>query len=61
MATRIYAEAYGSNPEFFTFTRSLEAYRQSINDKTTLVLSPDTEFFQFLRGSAPNPPAASPK
>ena len=49
------------DPEFYAFTRSLEAYRGSINDKTTLVLSPDTEFFQFLQGSALHPPPANPE
>ena len=51
-ASRIYAEAYQSSPEFYAFTRSLAAYRTSIDDKTTLVLSPDSEFFQFLQGSS---------
>ena len=51
-ATRIYAEAYGRDPEFYAFQRSLEAYRKSIGAGTTLVLSPDTEFFRFLRGSS---------
>jgi len=61
VAARIYAEAYESSPAFFAFTRSLDAYRKSINDKTTLVLSPDTEFFQFFRGSSLNPPPANPE
>ncbi len=54
-ATRIFAEAYSSDPEFYAFTRSLAAYRASIDDKTTLVLSPDSEFFQFLQGSSLEP------
>jgi membrane protease subunit HflC len=56
-ATRIYAEAYGSDPDFYGFVRSLEAYRKSIGDRTTLVLSPDAEFFRFLRDSSPEPSA----
>ena len=59
VATRIYAEAYTSYPEFYAFTRSLDAYRASIDDKTTLVLSPDSEFFQFLQRSSPEPAPAS--
>jgi len=47
-AARIYAEAYAGDPDFYSFTRSLEAYRKTIDAKTTLVLSPDTEFFQYL-------------
>jgi membrane protease subunit HflC len=49
-ATRIYAEAYGTDAEFYSFLRSLEAYRKTIGEETTLVLSPDSEFFQFLQG-----------
>ena len=52
-ATRIYAEAYSQDPEFYAFTRSLEAYRKSIDENTTLVLSPDSEFFQFFESSQP--------
>jgi membrane protease subunit HflC len=50
-ATRIYAEAYGSDAEFYAFRRSLEAYRKTIGEDTTLVLSPDSEFFRYLQGS----------
>ena len=50
-ATRIYAEAYGTDAEFYAFLRSLEAYRKTIGEETTLVLSPDSEFFQYLQGT----------
>ena len=50
-ATRIYAAAYGKAPEFYAFVRSLEAYRKTIGEGTTLILSPDSEFFQFFVGS----------
>lgn len=53
-ATRIYAEAYGSDPDFYEFTRSLEAYRKTIGSDTTLVMSPESEFFQFLERSDGN-------
>ncbi len=49
-AARIYGDAYAADPDFYAFTRSLEAYRKAIDGKTTLVLSPDTEFFQYLEG-----------
>lgn len=48
-AARIYAEAYGQNPGFYAFVRSLEAYRKTIDEHTTLVLAPDSEFFRYLR------------
>jgi membrane protease subunit HflC len=49
-AARIYANAYSADPDFYAFTRSLEAYRKTIDGKTTLVLSPDIEFFKYLEG-----------
>jgi membrane protease subunit HflC len=52
-AARIYAAAYGVDPEFYAFVRSLEAYRKTIGDGTTLVLSPDSEFFEFLERAGP--------
>ncbi len=46
---RIYAKAFSTDPEFFRFYRSLEAYRKSMNsDDTTLVLSPDSDFFRYF-------------
>jgi membrane protease subunit HflC len=50
-STRIYAAAYGKAPEFYAFVRSLEAYRKTIGEGTTLILSPDSEFFQFFGDS----------
>jgi modulator of FtsH protease HflC len=49
-ASGIYAESYGTDPEFYAFVRSLEAYRKTIDGRTTLVLSPGSEFFQYLQG-----------
>ncbi|WP_417254715.1 protease modulator HflC [Celeribacter sp.] len=47
---RIYAEAYGEDPEFFEFYRSLDAYRAGLKgENTTMVLSPDSEFFDYLK------------
>jgi len=50
-SARIYAAAYGADPEFYAFTRSLEAYRNTIGEGTTVILSPDSEFFQFFVNS----------
>ncbi len=50
-STRTYAEAYQKDPDFYAFIRSLEAYRKSLKEKTTVILSPDTEFFQILKNS----------
>lgn len=51
-AIRIYAESFGQDPEFFAFYRSMEAYRKALGPEgTTLVLSPDSDFFRFLNRS----------
>jgi membrane protease subunit HflC len=48
-ATKIYADAYGQDQEFFEFIRTMEAYKRSMNEETLLVISPDSEFFRFLK------------
>jgi membrane protease subunit HflC len=50
-AIRIYAEAFQSDPEFYAFLRTLEAYRKSLKENTTVILPPDTQFLRFLKGS----------
>lgn len=48
-AARIYASAYGRDPEFFKFYRSMQAYKKTLRtDNTTMVLSPKGEFLQEL-------------
>jgi membrane protease subunit HflC len=60
-ASRIYAETYGRDPEFYAFVRSLEAYRKTIDERTTLILSRDLPFLRYLfeprSGGAAPPPA----
>lgn len=41
-------DAHGKDPEFYAFMRSMEAYRNSLADGTTMLLSPDSEFFRFF-------------
>lgn len=48
-AFKIYADAYRQDPKFFEFIRSMEAYKKTFADKTTMVLSPDSEFLRFLK------------
>ena len=48
-AFKVYADAYRQDPHFFEFTRSMEAYKKTFKDKSTLVMSPDSEFFRFLK------------
>lgn len=51
LTTAIYAKAYNRDPQFYAFTRSLEGYRNSIDENTRLVISPDSEFFNFFQQS----------
>jgi membrane protease subunit HflC len=52
-ATQIYARAYSKNPEFYAFYRSLQAYERSLGkDGDLLVVTPDGEFFKYLKDSA---------
>lgn len=47
---RIFAEAYGADEDFFEFYRSLNAYRQGLKgSNTTMVMSPDSDFFDYLK------------
>ncbi|MFZ0099238.1 MAG: protease modulator HflC, partial [Gemmobacter sp.] len=55
----IYAEAFGQDPEFFTFTRSLTAYERSMSDgNASIVMQPDSVFFDYLND--PNGRPAAP-
>ena len=45
---RIYAESFNQDPEFYKFYRTLEAYRKTFKDKTTVLLSTDSEFLKYL-------------
>jgi membrane protease subunit HflC len=48
-AVKIFADAYGRDPAFYEFVRTLEAYRKTIGEGTTLILSPSSEFFRLLK------------
>ncbi len=54
---RISAEAFGQDPEFFAFYRSLQAYQAALGPGTTMVLSPDSDFFRYLQKRPPIGPA----
>lgn len=47
-ATEIWNKAINVDPEFYSFYRSLEAYRNSFNDETSMILAPEGEFFDFF-------------
>ena len=51
---RIFAEAFSRDPDFFAFYRSMTAYQSSLKgDNTTVILSPDSEFFRYFGSEAP--------
>ncbi|MGE5537596.1 MAG: protease modulator HflC [Gemmatimonas sp.] len=54
-SVKIYADAFGRDPQFFAFYRSMEAYRKALGgDNTTMVLAPDSEFFRFFGTAEPD-------
>ncbi|NTV11587.1 MAG: protease modulator HflC [Zoogloea sp.] len=51
-SSAIYAQAFGRNPEFYSFYRSLEAYRASFRNKSdVMVVDPSSEFFKYMKGA----------
>ncbi len=48
-ATAIYAKAYNLSPEFYSFMRTLETYRETIDENTTLILSTDSDYLELLK------------
>ena len=48
-STQIYANAFSASPEFYSFYRSLEAYKSTFNDKSNMILlEPDSDFFKYF-------------
>ena len=45
---KVFAQAFEQDPEFFAFYRSMQAYQKALGDGTTMVLSPDSEFFRYF-------------
>jgi len=57
----IYAEAFGQDPEFFAFTRSLTSYERALQSgNSSIVMQPDSEFFEYLRSDRGNAAVAAP-
>jgi len=51
MSTKIYADAFNKDPKFYSFMRSMEAYKNSLKTDTTLLMSEDSDFLGFLNKS----------
>ena len=57
----IFAEAFGRDPEFFAFFRSMTAYERAFaGGNSSMVISPDSDFFNYLKDRNGLPPAAAP-
>ncbi len=54
-ATKLYAQAYGVDPEFYSFTQTLELYNSTLDKEISLVLSTDSEIFKYLKGYSGKP------
>lgn len=48
-ATKLYAQAYGKDPSFYSFIKTLEVYNESLGEDSSLVLSTDSELFKYLK------------
>ncbi|MGJ8640556.1 MAG: protease modulator HflC [Opitutaceae bacterium] len=48
-ASKIYSDAFGADPEFYAFLRTLESYRKTVGETSTLILGTDSEYFRYLR------------
>ena len=49
-ATKIYAAAYNEDPEFYSFLKTLETYRNTIDSETTLILTTEDEYYRHIKG-----------
>jgi len=60
-ATRVYGAAYSGDPEFYAFSRTLEAYKESQNENAVMILTTDSDYYRYLKqaGSRVSPGAAA--
>jgi membrane protease subunit HflC len=52
-ATKIYANAYNKDPDFYSFLQTLKTYKDTVDSDTTLILTTDAEYFKYLQQSSP--------
>ena len=50
---RIYGKAYNRNPEFYAFLRTLESYKEKTNKNSVLILTTDSDFYQYVKTAIP--------
>jgi membrane protease subunit HflC len=56
-ATRVYGDAYNRNPEFYAFSRTLEAYKEGQNKNSILILTTESDYYRYLKHGASRTPA----
>ena len=49
-STRLYAESFGVDPEFYSFVKTLEVYNEALTDNSSIILSTDSEIFKYMKG-----------
>ena len=49
-STRLYAEAFGKDPEFYSFVKTLEVYNEALSNNSSIILSTESEIFKYLKG-----------
>jgi membrane protease subunit HflC len=54
-STKLYAESLGIDPEFYSFTKTLEIYNEALGKDSSLLLSTDSELFKYLKGYSVTP------
>jgi len=54
-ATKIYAQAYNMDPEFYSFVKTLDIYKNALDEKNSLILSTDSEFLKYFKGYSQKP------
>ena len=48
-ATRIYADSFNRDPEFYSFINTLDLYKRAFDEKTSIIMSTESEFFKYLK------------
>jgi membrane protease subunit HflC len=51
-ATKIYADSYGADPDFYAFVKTMEVYKETMSKDSTLILSTDSDFMKYFKGIA---------
>lgn len=53
-ATRVYGEAFSRDPEFFAFSRTLEAYKEAQTPDSVMILTTDSDYYRYLKSASPD-------